>query len=155
MIAPQTPERPARDGETCSCGRAAVTVSQTAKFGDVPFCGVEGGGHSGPRTPPPCPVEWCRDDHAKSVLTGVHASQDFINSPHQATVCIAQLSDGQPFVLLTSAAHAATLRLNARQTRALATLFDGDPGPAFHTGLAKALRKAADELDRITSGGGQ
>jgi hypothetical protein len=55
MIAPQTPERPARDGETCSCGRPAVTVSQTEKFGDVPFCGVEGGGHSA------SPVAWGSD----------------------------------------------------------------------------------------------
>lgn len=35
-------ERPARPGETCSCGRAAVVTYLTAAHGPVPFCG----GHS-------------------------------------------------------------------------------------------------------------
>jgi hypothetical protein len=35
-------QRPARPGETCSCGRQAVVVYQTEKFGDVGYCGIPG-----------------------------------------------------------------------------------------------------------------
>lgn len=37
-------ERPARVGELCSCGRPAVTVFETAQFGDVAYCGIPDGG---------------------------------------------------------------------------------------------------------------
>jgi hypothetical protein len=80
MTAPQTPERPARDGETCSCGRPAVTVSQTEKVGDVPFCGVEGGGHSAPQTPPSAVVSgplWRRDgDYPKLAVELLELTSD-------------------------------------------------------------------------------
>jgi hypothetical protein len=35
----RTEERPARPGETCTCGRQAVVVYLNAEFGDVPSCG--------------------------------------------------------------------------------------------------------------------
>jgi hypothetical protein len=35
-----TGERPARPGEVCDCGRPAVVVFVTGRFGDVPYCGV-------------------------------------------------------------------------------------------------------------------
>jgi hypothetical protein len=37
-------ERPAREGETCECGRPAVVVFLTEKFGEVPYCGIADGG---------------------------------------------------------------------------------------------------------------
>lgn len=33
-----TTERQPRPGETCSCGRPAVVVFVTPRFGDVPAC---------------------------------------------------------------------------------------------------------------------
>lgn len=36
-------ERPARADEVCTCGQPAVVVYRTAKYGDVPYCGVSGG----------------------------------------------------------------------------------------------------------------
>jgi hypothetical protein len=35
--------RPARAGERCTCGRSAVVVYETARFGDVPHCGHDDG----------------------------------------------------------------------------------------------------------------
>lgn len=32
-------ERPARPGETCTCGRAATIAFITERFGTVPYCG--------------------------------------------------------------------------------------------------------------------
>jgi len=37
-------ERDPRPGERCECGRPAVTVFITEKFGDVPYCGFPDGG---------------------------------------------------------------------------------------------------------------
>lgn len=37
-------ERPARPGELCTCGRPAVVVYVTEKFGEVPYCGIPDGG---------------------------------------------------------------------------------------------------------------
>lgn len=47
-------ERPAQPGELCTCGRPAVTVIPTEKFGDVGHCGLEGAAF---RPVLPCP--WC------------------------------------------------------------------------------------------------
>ena len=40
-------ERDPRPGELCKCGRPAVTVYVTEKFGDVPYCGFPDGGRWG------------------------------------------------------------------------------------------------------------
>jgi hypothetical protein len=37
-------ERPAEPGELCTCGRPAVTVFLTGRFGPVGYCGVSDGG---------------------------------------------------------------------------------------------------------------
>lgn len=37
-------DRPARPGEKCGCGRPAVIVYVTEKFGDVGYCGIPDGG---------------------------------------------------------------------------------------------------------------
>jgi hypothetical protein len=50
----QTTERPAVAGELCTCGRQAVTVFVSEKWGEVGHCGVEG---SAARPVLPCP--WC------------------------------------------------------------------------------------------------
>lgn len=39
-----TEERPARPGEKCKCGRPAVVVYITEKFGEVGYCGIPDGG---------------------------------------------------------------------------------------------------------------
>ena len=54
-------ERPAEPGELCTCGRQAVTVFLTEKWGEVGWCGLSDGGRGGPK---PCP--FCRGtvDHA-------------------------------------------------------------------------------------------
>jgi hypothetical protein len=43
-------ERPARPGELCECGRPAVVVYETERFGDVGWCGVSDGGARPERT---------------------------------------------------------------------------------------------------------
>ncbi|WP_157430638.1 hypothetical protein [Actinomadura macra] len=40
---PDPSERPARPGETCTCGHPAVLVYITTNFGEVPYCGVPRG----------------------------------------------------------------------------------------------------------------
>ncbi len=37
-------ERPAEPGELCTCGRPAVTVFLTGRFGPVGYCGLPDGG---------------------------------------------------------------------------------------------------------------
>lgn len=37
-------ERPAKPGEKCTCGRPAVLVYVTEKWGDVGYCGIPDGG---------------------------------------------------------------------------------------------------------------
>nr|MDT0658014.1 hypothetical protein [Micromonospora sp. DSM 115978] len=37
---PEPGDRPARAGETCTCGRRAVVVYRTERFGDVGHCGA-------------------------------------------------------------------------------------------------------------------
>lgn len=37
-------QRTAKPGETCTCGRPAVVVYETEKFGDVGYCGIPDGG---------------------------------------------------------------------------------------------------------------
>lgn len=46
-----TGQRPARAGERCTCGRAAVVVFTGGPFGDTGYCGIPDGGA---RTEP-CP----------------------------------------------------------------------------------------------------
>jgi hypothetical protein len=55
--------RPAQPGDLCTCGRPAVTVFSTEKFGDVGHCGIEGASF---RPVLPCP--WCgtTDAHKQS-----------------------------------------------------------------------------------------
>lgn len=40
-------ERAPRPGELCTCGRLAVTMHVTEKFGDVGYCGIPDGGLNG------------------------------------------------------------------------------------------------------------
>jgi hypothetical protein len=47
-------QRAAEPGELCTCGRQAVTVFFTDRFGDVGYCGIEGAAF---RPVLPCP--WC------------------------------------------------------------------------------------------------
>lgn len=56
-------ERPAVEGELCTCGRQAVTVIATEEFGDVGHCGIDGAAF---RPVLPCP--WCgaSDPHKQS-----------------------------------------------------------------------------------------
>jgi hypothetical protein len=54
-----TQERTAEPGELCTCGRQAVVVYSSEKFGDVGYCGVEG---SAARPVLPCP--WCGSSEA-------------------------------------------------------------------------------------------
>ena len=51
---PMPDERPAEPGDRCTCGREAVVVYSSEKFGDVGYCGIEG---SAARPVLPCP--WC------------------------------------------------------------------------------------------------
>lgn len=45
--------RPAKPGEVCTCGASAEVIFETARFGDVPYCG----GHAGEgRAPRACPT---------------------------------------------------------------------------------------------------
>ena len=37
-------QRPARASEKCKCGRPALVVYITEKFGEVPYCGIPDGG---------------------------------------------------------------------------------------------------------------
>ncbi|MFD1277331.1 DUF6225 family protein [Streptomyces kaempferi] len=55
--------RPAHQGELCTCGRQAITVIQTAEFGDVGYCGIEGAAFD-----PVLPCPWCgtREPHKES-----------------------------------------------------------------------------------------
>ena len=41
-------ERPAQSGERCVCGRPAVAVFVTARWGEVGWCGLADGGRRGP-----------------------------------------------------------------------------------------------------------
>jgi hypothetical protein len=43
LAANRAGSRPARAGERCTCGRSAVVVYETARFGDVPHCGHDDG----------------------------------------------------------------------------------------------------------------
>ena len=45
LDAPAT-QRPARPGEKCKCGRPAVVVYMTERFGEVGYCGIPDGGQS-------------------------------------------------------------------------------------------------------------
>lgn len=47
-------QRAAQPGELCTCGRQAVTVTPTDRFGDVGYCGVEGAAST-----PVLPCPWC------------------------------------------------------------------------------------------------
>jgi hypothetical protein len=42
-VSPET-ERPAEPGELCSCGRQAVVVILTGRYGPVGWCGISDGG---------------------------------------------------------------------------------------------------------------
>ena len=44
-------ERPAEPGELCTCGRQAIVVFLTERFGPVRWCGVPDGGRPGGRCP--------------------------------------------------------------------------------------------------------
>ena len=44
MTTPPTTQRPARPGERCTCGRPAVIVYITERFGEVGYCGIPDGG---------------------------------------------------------------------------------------------------------------
>jgi hypothetical protein len=48
-----TRERPAEPGETCDCGRPAVVVFVTARWGDVAYCGVPAPERNRTRPRPP------------------------------------------------------------------------------------------------------
>lgn len=37
-------ERAPMKGERCKCGRPAIIVYRTEKFGEVPYCGIPDGG---------------------------------------------------------------------------------------------------------------
>ncbi|WP_167163124.1 hypothetical protein [Streptomyces sp. MBT27] len=50
----ESTERRAESGELCTCGRQAVVVYSNAQFGDVGFCGIEGG-----QARPVLPCPWC------------------------------------------------------------------------------------------------
>ena len=39
LVDADTPHRPARDDESCSCKRPAAVVFLTEQFGEVPWCG--------------------------------------------------------------------------------------------------------------------
>lgn len=47
-------ERRAEPGELCTCGRQAITVISTDRFGDVGHCGIEGAAFR-----PVLPCSWC------------------------------------------------------------------------------------------------
>ena len=47
--APAPTERPARPGEKCKCGRPAVIVYITERFGEVGYCGIPDGGQKAKR----------------------------------------------------------------------------------------------------------
>jgi hypothetical protein len=47
-------QRPAEPGELCTCGRQAAVVFPTHDYGDVGFCGQDGGGFH-----PVLPCPWC------------------------------------------------------------------------------------------------
>ncbi len=41
------PTRPAQPGEACTCGRPAVVVFLTQRWGEIGWCGVSDGGRNG------------------------------------------------------------------------------------------------------------
>ena len=107
---------------------------------------------TGPQTPPPCPVEWCARGQHKSVW---HESRDFRpdSMVGTASVLIVQQKDDPPIVQLWhyQEADGQAIKLWGYEVLALTALIEHvHPGSP----LAAALRQAADELDRITSGGG-
>jgi hypothetical protein len=53
-----TTERPAAEGELCTCGRDAVRVYVTGRFGEVGHCGIPG---AAPITP--CPFCGSAEPH--------------------------------------------------------------------------------------------
>jgi hypothetical protein len=41
-------QRPARPGELCTCGRPALVVFLTQRWGPTGWCGISDGGETGP-----------------------------------------------------------------------------------------------------------
>lgn len=137
MTAPQT-ERPARDGETCTCGAPAVTVYITERFGEVGYCGVPGAGHEQQQAPEH--PDWCVHHDANPGHS--HMSKPFANTVY---VVIVQHPGDDPAIHLSTWTKAAPiLSLTAAQARMVARVAT--------KATQSALREAADELERIGGG---
>lgn len=98
---------------------------------------------SAPQTPSPCPVKWCQSDHHRY---STHLGPRFGTTPAEATI-VQGVASEEPEILFGAAE---AVFLTAEEARSLAAII-----AAAHqkSPLAAALRQAADELDRITSGG--
>ncbi len=93
---------------------------------------------SAPQTPPPCP-DWCVSAHPDgSLLLRFHLGPELHPGP-LASVKVEQDDGEQPHISLV--ACSAVINLTSHQALGLSNLVT-DP-------VAVALRKAADELDRI------
>lgn len=107
-------------------------------------------------TPPPCP-DWCvRTSHKKHIeqpaYLRVHRTRNFAGDA--AWLVIDAVGSGIPMLSLSLlAASSDFLTLDSGHARMLAAMFEC--GLSTHEALAAALRQAADELDRITSSGGE
>jgi len=99
---------------------------------------------SAPQTPERCPT-WCARLHTSTVTRLSHCTANFAAQGSGAYVVVIQHPDTQPDVLISTLDDAPLLHLDSGTARMLATITI-EP-------VAKALRKAADELDRITPGG--
>ena len=98
---------------------------------------------SAPQTQPSCP-DWCARLHT-SAMAPSHCTGNFAAEGSGAYVVVIQHPGEQPDILLSTLDDAPLLHLDSGTARMLAQLA-AEPA-------ATALRVAADELDRITSGG--
>lgn len=171
----QASERGARPGEVCSCGRPAIIVYMTEKFGDVGHCGISDGGQhtkaseraeattepgglpailahlAQPMTvvPAACPLSWCQRG-AEHPFQGHPAfPADGVDRYHEAVI-----QRDAPCAVTVSAVE----RLDdsgASMSTPTITLMDPE-GYEFTAAQARAqaavLLRAADLLDEITGG---
>lgn len=111
-----------------------------------------------PQTPPPCP-DWCRIDHPAYTAEQVslsHLGTTFVKAPTTGTNVVTIVSswtkfsgERPPQIMVEQPEGIGAAFLDADGARAMAAAI-----AAFNrrSPLAAALRKAADELDRIGGG---
>ena len=109
---------------------------------------------SAPQTPPPCPAcGWCAQDHGTTdpaeLASVPHYSLNYVGAGKgDAYIILAKQPEDAVTTLSISVlfdVKAPIMQVTAAEARMLASIARPE--------VATALREAADELDRITSGG--